>query len=207
MLALAVSEGVEIGVALATLALAATTVWLGIQTRTQAKATVKLAEIAERELDATTTPVVRVMRDEKPGQADITTVNKGGADESLTVRIENRGPPAAEIEWMKMVPGGEGQLSDPGIPTSPTLERDMEWDVDFHPSPDEKKGFEGGVAARIVITYEGVGSAVRYQTRTWVKRDLDADYERWVIVKEEPPQRFGEPARQNQDAPRLGDAR
>jgi len=109
--ALTTSESIDLGVATGTALLGLATFVLAWQARVQARATRRLAETAERDFLARTVPVVRVMREVRPDQADIVTVNKGDSSERLIVRIENRGQAPAGIEQLTMSPGGIGELA------------------------------------------------------------------------------------------------
>lgn len=137
-LALSTSESIEVALGASTLALALATAWMAWHVRGQAIETRRLADTAERQLAASTVPVVRVMRDDKAEYADMVTVNKGDRTEALVVRLENRSPVPAEIERITLSPGGKGALANTGMPETPTLEPNSEWDVDFHPSESER---------------------------------------------------------------------
>lgn len=191
MFALSTPEWIDLGVAVGTGLLALATFVLARQARSQAKASVRLADLTERRLHAASTPVIRVMRDEEADYADIVTVNKGEGDESLVVRFENAGPTSAEIQQLTMVPGGRGKLVDVEL-RSPTLGPEDEWDVDFQPSDDDKAQHARGIEVLIQVVYLAPGSGARYRVRTYVKRDLEADRERWLVLREETPRRIGE---------------
>jgi hypothetical protein len=165
---------------------------LALQSKTQADASTRLAETAERQLELAAAPVVRVMREGAPNQADIKTVNEGHPTEVLVVRLENRGQGPAEIEAVTMIPGGDGTLA--GMeerPGPPILEPNGEWDVDFHPTPGEKERNAAGGVVRIRVFYLAIAAGMRYQTETVVHRDLDASDERWLIVREYAPVQLG----------------
>jgi hypothetical protein len=190
--ALTTSQSIELGVAAGTALLALATFVLAWQAWAQARATTRLAETTERDFLARTVPVVRLMREERPDQADIVTVNKGDESERLVVRIENRGQAPAGIERLSMSPGGIGELAGMvEMPAAPVLEPSMEWDVDFTPSEDEKRKHQQGHEVLIQVVYEAIGSGIRYRVRTRVRRDVAAKHERWVILGEEPPSRLG----------------
>jgi hypothetical protein len=158
--------------------------------RDQGQQTRRLAEIAERQLEATTVPVVRVMRAGKARYADMVTVNKGMADERLVVRLENRGAGAAGIEECAMAPGGLGQLASahPEL-ESPVLEPNGERDVDFAPSVTDKEFHATGGQVVVQVVYEAIGAGARYRRRTVVAQDIGESVERWQILREETPHR------------------
>jgi hypothetical protein len=189
---LTTAETIELVLAGSTFLLAAATVLMAKYVRHQAKETGRLAGISQRQLDATTTPVIRVMRDEEHDLADMVTVNKGAPNEKLVVRLENRGPAPAEIEQCSMAPGGGGKLADAEL-TSPTLEPNGEWDVDFNPSDAEKAAHEKGDETLIQVEYLAIGSGARFRLRTYVTRKDKPDREAWRILREEQPVRLGEP--------------
>lgn len=192
--ALTTTESIDLALAVSTFLLSLATVVMARFVKDQAEETRKLAEIGQRQLDASTIPVVRIMRDGSASRADIATTNEGSRDEHLSVRIENRGAAPAEIEKCLMDPGGEGELVDADL-TSPTLEPNGEWDVAFHPSAEDKEAHRGGRRVRIEIRYLAIGSGSRYRLRTWVKREGDDPRggDRWSIVNEEQPYQLGEP--------------
>jgi hypothetical protein len=185
------SDWIQLGVAIATLILAGSTVLMACYVKDQASETGRLARISERQFESTTTPVVRIMRDEEATRADMVTVNEGMADESLTVRIENHGVAPAEIENCTMVPGGQGKLADAGTMTSPTLVSDGEWDVEFHPSVTDKEAHEKGQEVCVQLVYLAIRSGARYRTRTYLKRSDDDRGEGWTILREEAPCQLG----------------
>lgn len=156
--------------------------------RDQTAQTRRLAEAAERQLETSTMPVIRVMRmTEHPGQADMVTVNAGMEDERLCVRIENRGAAAAEIQACTMMPGGAGRLATDSGLESPVLDPRGEWDIDFDPTPADKAQHEGGHEVHVEIVYEAIASGKRFGRRTAVRRNLEAEHETWVILREDPP--------------------
>jgi hypothetical protein len=182
-LGLTTSEWLDLAVAGGTLALAAATFFMALFVRSQARESRRLADLSERQVAASTTPVLRIMgMTGTPGEADIVTVNVGTPTETLTMRLENRGPVAAEVEQIAMTPGGEGRLADTGKPETPVIEPNGEWDVDFRPSQEEKEALSNGVVAKVVVTYVAVGSGRRYAVATLVQRE-DAEHERWFIRK------------------------
>ena len=125
------------------------------------------------------------MRIERSNQADIATVNKGMPDETLVVRLQNRGQAPAELEQCIMTPAGPGKLAGIDL-EEPVLEPISEWDVDFNPSEQDKQAHAAGNEVLIQVVYEAIGSGGRYSVRTNVKRDLDSgDDERWLILRRE----------------------
>lgn len=183
-------EWVDLAVAAGTGLLAIATGWMAWKVRDQAVHTRRLADVAERQLEATTTPVIRVMRSGGADRADISTVNEGAPDETLTVRIENRGATAAGIEDT-MVPGGAGKLADQWDLENPVLDPGGEWDVDFRPSTSDKEQHARGHEVMVQIVYEALGSGARYRRRTHVKRDPTGTHEAWLMLREEPPRTLG----------------
>jgi hypothetical protein len=186
---LTTQEWVDLSVAAGTGLLAATTGWMAWKVRDQAVHTRRLADVAERQLEVTSTPVIRVMRSGGAKRADMVTVNAGDRDESLTVRLENRGAIAASIEACTMVPGGNGELVDESGLASPVLEPTGEWDVDFHPTASDKEQHARGREVVIQVVYEAPGSGARYRRRTRVRREQGTPDERWVILEEREPER------------------
>lgn len=161
---LTTSQWLDVAVAGGTLALALGTFSMAFFVRTQARESRRLADISERQVAASTTPVLRIMgMTGAPGEADIATVNADTPTETLTMRFENRGPVAAEVEQLVMSPGGEGTLADTGKPESPVIEANGEWDVDFRPSAEDKDALNLGVIAKVDITYVAVGSGKRIE--------------------------------------------
>jgi hypothetical protein len=154
--------------------------------RDQAVHTRRLADIAERQLESTTTPVVRVMRVGAANQADIIRLVEAGS-ETLTVRIENRGATAAQINECTMHPGGTGKLAEAEL-ESPVLEPGGEWDVDFTPSAADRQHHERGDDVLLQLVYEAAGIGVRYRRRTVLKPPgRQGPEEPWRILREEGP--------------------
>jgi len=183
MLALTTSEWIDLAVAGGTLALAGATFFMALFVRSQARESRRLADLSERQIEVSTTPVLRIMgMTGAAGEADISTVNAGSSTEALTVRFENRGPVAAEIDGISMKPGGAGQLADTGWPVAPVIEPGGEWDIDFRPTAKEQEALANGVIAKVAVTYIAVGSGIRYGVTSWVQRE-DSDHERWFIRK------------------------
>ena len=178
----------SVGVGTALLAIA--TAYMAWAVRVQARETTRLANTAEQQLAATTTPVVRLMRT-SPGYGDIVTVNAGASDEALVVRVENQGAAAAELESFALTPGGSGTLAEIDTEPPPTLRPGGEWDVDFHPDDAAKEHYARGDETLLQIIYLGLGSGARYRLRTYVKREMTAGPEAWRVLREEGPTVLG----------------
>jgi len=189
---LSTSDVIELAVAAGTALLAIATFRLAHKASDQADATLRLAEAAERQLQASTTPIIRIARIGEPNEVDISTVNKGSPTERLVVRLDNRGSAAAEIERCILTPGGEGKPANDEL-DSPIMEPNSELDIDFQPSDEDKvQHMDREVGVQLQIYYLAVASGVRYGASSWVYRREDGDDERWKLIREIAPYRLAE---------------
>lgn len=180
---LSTSEYIDLAIALATLGLAGATF-------SMARGTTKLARITQQQHDATITPVVRVARIGQPSHADICTVNEGQPDEALVVVLENHGPTAVEIEKCALIPGGNGEYSDPDQRFSPVMQRGDTREFDFKPSEEIKARIRSGERFTLRVTCMAVSSGSRYQCIEFLKCDFAPGNETWSIIGSQAPQLF-----------------
>jgi hypothetical protein len=158
-----------------------------------ARGTAHLARIAEKQHEATITPIVRVGKIGAPDRADIVTVNEGTDSEALMVVLENSGPMAAEVETVTLTPGGQGQQFDDLA--TPEIAPGGSRSFDFLSTPDYKAAWRSGGPVSLRIQYRALATGTQYRAGEQLEYREGKRGEEWRIIGSQAPRLIPPPAR------------
>jgi hypothetical protein len=179
-LAIALSEWLDLAVALGTLTMAAATFWM-------ARGTSKLAMTTEKQRQASIAPVVRLVRWLRHDIAAIRVAGHGGY---LIVPLENLGPLPVTIEAVELEPGNKGEVASQADYLSPQIEPGERRDFHFRMSDHQLAECKRAEVV-LTVTYRALVTGSRFTTQERVQQSMDGwGEEQWCIVGSEIPRRL-----------------